>query len=105
MAKALVALCCLLAMEVPASADAHSEAALIESDLETHVAVYDSAEDGAEEFVHTAQWGGRMWTCVARSRRTGRTFSGQSRNANAARRIALNRCWNRANGCFIASCR
>ena len=101
MAKALVTLCCLLTMGTPVFAGGD----LTENDAKAFIAVYGSAEEeSAQDFVQTVQWGGRLWTCVARSR-SGRTFSGQSRNANAARRIALNRCWNRSSGCFIRNCR
>ena len=95
MARTLVAICCLLAMGMPAFAGAQ------ENDVKPFTAVY----EGDQALVQTVQWGGgRMWTCVARGR-GGRTFLGQSTNANAARRIALNRCWNRSSGCIIRSCR
>ena len=108
MAKALVTLCCLLTMGMPVLADGgapFSEAALMgnsaawENDVQAD-------DDGAQDLVQTVRWGGgRMWTCRARSRRSGRTFIGQSRNANTARRIALNRCRSRSGGCFITGCR
>jgi hypothetical protein len=98
MVKALVTLCCILAMGTPVFAGG-------ESDAKAFTAVYGSAEEeSVQDFVQTVQWGGRMWTCVARGR-SGRTFLGQSRNANAARRIALNRCRDRSSGCFIRNCR
>ena len=97
MVKALVTLCCVLAMGTSVFA---SE----ESDAKAFTAVYGAEEESVQDFVQTVQWGGRMWTCVARGR-SGRTFLGQSRNANAARRIALNRCRDRSSGCFIRNCR
>jgi len=109
MARALVILCCLLTMGTPVFADsvaALSEAALTGNDAKAAIAAYQSAEEeGFQDLVQTVQWGGRRWTCFARSRRSGRTFSGQSRNANTARRIALNRCRSRSSSCFISSCR
>src|SRR5580693_5049918 len=95
MARALVTLCCLLTMGTPVFADsaaALSEAALTGNDAKAAIAGYESAEESFQDLVQNVQWGGRTWTCFARSRRSGRTFSGQSRNANTARRIALNRC-------------
>jgi hypothetical protein len=74
------------------------------SDAKAFTAVYGSEEESVQDFVQTVQWGGRMWTCVARGR-SGRTVLGQSRNANAARPIALNRCRDRSSGCFIRNCR
>ena len=91
MAKALVTLCCLLAMGTPVFAS--GEAALSESDAKAFTAVYGAAEEeSAQDFVETVQLGGRLWTCFARGR-SGR-FSGQSRSANVARRVALERCRN-----------
>jgi hypothetical protein len=98
MAKSSIVLCCLLAMGAPAFAN---------NDAKAFTAVYGTADDGsAEDLFQTVQWSGsgRTWTCVARGR-GGRTFLGQSRNANTARRIALNRCWSRSSGCVIRSCR
>jgi hypothetical protein len=101
MIKAMVTLGCVLAMGTPVLAGA-------ERDAQTSTAVYGAAEDeSVQDFVQTVQWGGRggrMWTCVARGR-GGRTFLGQSHNANVARRIALNRCWNRSSACTIRNCR
>jgi hypothetical protein len=108
MAKALVTLCCLLAMGTPVFADekAASESDLTELDAKAFTTVHESVEEeSVRDLVQTVQWGGRMWTCFARSRHSGRTFTGQSRNANTARRIALNRCWSRSSGCFIRNCR
>ena len=115
MAKTLVALCCLLTMGMPAFADGaatFSEAALTgngvarENDTKAPILENESAEEESfQDLVQTVQWGGRTWTCFARSRRSGRTFSGQSRNANTARRIALNRCRSRSGSCFISRCR
>jgi hypothetical protein len=103
MAKALVTLCCLLAMGTPVFAS--GEAALSESDAKAFTAVYQAVEEeNAQDFVETVQLGGRLWTCFARGR-SGRTFSGQSRSANVARRVALERCWNRSSRCVITSCR
>jgi hypothetical protein len=102
MAKALVTLCCLLAMGTPAFAS--GEAALSESDAKAFTAVYGAAEEeSAQDFVETVQLGGRLWTCFARGR-SGR-FSGQSRSANVARRVALERCRNRSSRCVITTCR
>lgn|SRR6185369_10085291 len=102
MAKALVTLCCLLAMGTPAFAS--GEAALSESDAKAFTAVYGAAEEeSAQDFVETVQLGERLWTCFARGR-SGR-FSGQSRSANVARRVALERCRNRSSRCVITSCR
>jgi len=104
MAKALVTLCCLFAMGTPVFAG--EEATLTENDAKAFIAVYGAAdEQSAQDFVQTVQLGGRSWTCIARSRSSGRRFSGQSRSANVARRIALERCWNRASRCVISSCR
>ena len=103
MAKLLIALCCLLAVgttRVFASGQT-------DNDAKAFTAVYGTADDeSAEDLIQTVQWSasGRTWTCVARGR-GGRTFTGQSVNANTARRIALNRCWSRSSGCFIRSCR
>ena len=108
MARALATICCLLMMGTPVFADgaaALSEAALTGNDAKAAIAGNGSDEESFQDLVQTVQWGGRMWTCFARSRRSGRTFSGQSRNANTARRIALNRCWNRSSSCFISRCR
>ena len=106
MAKALLTLCCLVAMGMPVLADdgaPFSEAALGNNAAWGNDVTADQESD--QDLVQTVQWGGRVWTCRARSRRSGRTFIGQSRNANTARRIALNRCWSRSSGCFISSCR
>jgi hypothetical protein len=106
MAKALVTLCCLLTMGTPVFAS--GEATLTENEAKVFIAVYRAAdEESAQDIVQTVQWGGggRRWTCLARSRHSGRTFSGESRSANVARRIALNRCENRSRGCFISNCR
>ena len=110
MAKALVTLCCLLTMgTTPVFAD--SAAALAEgglSKINAKAAIAENAsvdEESIQDLIQPVQWGGRTWTCWARSRRSGRTFSGQSRNANTARRIALNRCWSRSSSCFISRCR
>ena len=95
MARALATICCLLMMGTPVFADsaaALSEAALTGNDAKAAIAGNELAEESFQDLVQTVQWGGRTWTCFARSRRGGRTFSGQSRNANTARRIALNRC-------------
>ena len=97
MARALVALCCLLTMGTPVFADsaaALSEATLTGNDAKAAAIAENelAEEESFQDLVQTVQWGGRTWTCFARSRRSGRTFSGQSRNANTARRIALNRC-------------
>ena len=110
MARALATICCLLMMGTPVFADsaaALSEAALTGNDPKAAaIAEDESAEqESFQDFIQTVQWGGRTWTCFARSRRSGRTFSGQSRNANTARRIALNRCRSRSGGCFITRCR
>jgi hypothetical protein len=108
MARALVTLCCLLTMGTPVFADsaaALSEAALTGNGAKAPIAEDESAEESFQDLVQTVQWGGRTWTCFARSRRGGRTFSGQSRNANTARRVALNRCRSRSNSCFITRCR
>ena len=109
MARALVTLCCLLTMGTPVFADsaaALSEAALTGNDAKAAIAENEAAEEESfQDLVQTVQWGGRTWTCFARSRRGGRTFSGQSRNANTARRIALNRCRSRSGSCFITRCR
>jgi hypothetical protein len=105
MAKLLVTLCCLLAMGTPVFAG--GETYRTDNDTKAFIAVYGTAdEESAQDFVQTVQWGGggRVWTCFARGR-GGRTFTGQSINANTARRIALNRCWNRSSGCIIRSCR
>jgi len=107
MARALVTLCCLLTMGTPVFADSAaplSEAALTGNGAKAVIAEDEWVEEDSF-LVQTVQWGGRTWTCFARSRRSGRTFSGQSRNANRARRIALNRCRSRAGGCFITRCR
>jgi hypothetical protein len=45
-----------------------------------------------------------MWTCRARTR-DGRTFIGQSRSINTARRQAMSRCGSRSRSCFMSSCR
>src|ERR1700741_74306 len=109
MAKTLVTLCCLLTMGTPAFAEgaaAFSEAALTgngvawENDTKATVENEPAEDESFQDLVQTVQWGGRTWTCFARSRRSGRTFSGQSRNANTARRIALNRCRSRSGSCF-----
>ena len=97
MARALVTLCCLLTMGTPVFADsaaALSEATLTGNDAKAAAIAENelAEEESFQDLVQTVQWGGRTWTCFARSRRSGRTFSGQSRNANTARRIALNRC-------------
>ena len=108
MARALATICCLLIMGTPVFADsaaALSEAALTGNDAKAAIVGNDSDEESFQDLVQTVQWGGRTWTCFARSRRSGRTFSGQSRNANTARRIALNRCWSRSSSCFISRCR
>jgi hypothetical protein len=115
MGKSLVTLCCLLTMGMPAFADGAAtfpEAALTgngiawENDTKAPIVENESAEEESfQDLVQTVQWGGRTWTCFARSRRSGRTFSGQSRNANTARRIALNRCRSRSGSCFIRFCR
>ena len=108
MARALATICCLLMMGTPVFADsaaALSEAALTGNDAKAAIAGNESAEESFQDLVQTVQWGGRAWTCFARSRRSGRTFSGQSRNANTARRIALNRCRSRSSSCFITRCR
>jgi hypothetical protein len=108
MARALATICCLLMMGTPVFADsaaALSEAALTGNDAKAAIAGNESAEESFQDLVQTVQWGGRAWTCFARSRRGGRTFSGQSRNANTARRIALNRCRSRSSSCFITRCR
>jgi hypothetical protein len=108
MARALATICCLLMMGTPVFADsaaALSEAALTGNDAKAAIAGNESAEESFQDLVQTVQWGGRTWTCFARSRRGGRTFSGQSRNANTARRIALNRCRSRSSSCFITRCR
>lgn len=97
MVRVLVTLCCVLATGTPVFAGE-------KSDAKAFAAVYGSEEESVQDFVQTVQWGGRMWTCVARGR-GGRTFLGQSRNANAARLIALNRCRDRSSGCFIRNCR
>jgi hypothetical protein len=100
MAKSLIVLCCLLVMGAPVLAGGETD-----NDAKAFTAV--TADEGnAADFVQTVQWGGgrRVWTCFARGR-GGRTFTGQSVNANTARRIALNRCWSRSSGCFIRSCR
>lgn len=114
MVKTLVIFCCLLTIGGPAFADgtaAFSEAALTgngvagKNDATAPTAEDESAEEQSfQDLVQTVRWGGRTWTCFARSR-GGRTFSGQSRNANTARRIALNRCRSRSRGCFISRCR
>jgi hypothetical protein len=108
MARALATICCLLMMGTPVFADsaaALSEAALTGNDAKAAIAGNESAEESFQDLVQTVQWSGRAWTCFARSRRGGRTFSGQSRNANTARRIALNRCRSRSSSCFITRCR
>ena len=109
MAKALVTLCCLLTMGTPVFADsaaALAEAGLSGNDVKAAIADNESVdEESFQDLVQTVQWGGRMWTCWARSRRSGRTFSAQSRNANTARRVALNRCRSRSSACFITRCR
>jgi len=109
MARALVTVCCLLTMGTPVFADsaaALSEAALTGNDAKAAIAENESAEEESfQDLVQTVQWGGRTWTCFARSHRSGRTFSGQSRNANTARRSALNRCRSRTSSCFITRCR
>ena len=98
MAKSLVIVCCLLALGTPVLAGE-------DNDAKAFSAVGTADEESAQDFVQTVQWSsGRAWTCFARGR-GGRRFSGQSTNANAARRIALNRCWNRSSGCIITSCR
>jgi hypothetical protein len=107
MAKALLTLCCLVAMGIPVLADdgaPFSEAALIGNNAASGNEVT-ADQESAEDLVQTVQWGGRVWTCRARNRRSGRTFIGQSRNANTARRIALNRCRSRPGSCVITSCR
>ena len=96
MARALITLCCLLTMGTPVFADsaaALSEATLTGNDAKAAAIAENelAEEESFQDLVQTVQWGGRTWTCFARSRRSGR-FSGQSRNANTARRIALNRC-------------
>jgi hypothetical protein len=109
MAKALVTLCCLLALETPVLAD--GAAALAETGVQggyanAAIALNESVnEDSFQDLIQPVQWGGRTWTCWARSRRSGRTFSGSSRNANTARRVALNRCRSRSSACFITRCR
>ena len=114
MAKALVTLCCLLTIGMPVFADgaaAFSEAALTgngvawENVTKAPIENESADDESFQDLVQTVQWGGRTWTCFARSRRSGRTFSGQSRNANTARRIALNRCRSRSGSCFISRCR
>ena len=101
MAKALLTLCCLIGMGAPVFAS--GEAALSESDAKAFTAVA-AQEESAQDFVETVQLGGRLWTCFARGR-SGRTFSGQSRSANVARRVALERCRNRTSRCVITNCR
>ena len=106
MAKALLTLCCLVILGMPVLADdgaPFSEAALIGNNAAAGNEV--TADQEGDDLLQTAQWRGRVWTCRARSRRTGRTFIGQSRNASTARRIALNRCRSRSGGCFITGCR
>jgi hypothetical protein len=108
MAKALLTLCCLVVLGMPVLADdgaPFSEAALIGNNAAGGNEV--TADQEGDDLVQTVQWGGRgrVWTCRARNRRTGRTFIGQSRNASTARRIALNRCRSRSGGCFITGCR
>jgi len=108
MARTLATICCLLVMGTPVfagSAAALSGAVLTGNDATAAVVGNESAEESFQDLVQPVQWGGRTWTCFARSRRSGRTFSGQSRNANTARRIALNRCWSRSSSCFISRCR
>jgi hypothetical protein len=110
MARALITLCCLLSMGTPVFADsaaALSAAVLTGNDAKAAAIAENESteEEGFQDLVQTVQWGGRTWTCFARSRRSGRTFSGQSRNANTARRIALNRCRSRSSSCFITRCR
>ena len=99
MAKFLAVVCCLLALGTPVFADE-------DNDAKAFTAVGTADEESAQDLVQTVQWGrgGRVWTCIARGR-GGRRFSGQSVNANTARRIALNRCWNRSSGCIINTCR
>ena len=113
MPKAILALVCLFALNSPAFALDENDngelgdAAAWEEDAKAFIA-QDSEED-ADSLIQTIQWKGgsrgRVWTCFARSHRSGRTFSGQSTNANTARRIALNRCFSRSNSCSIRSCR
>jgi hypothetical protein len=109
MARALITLCCLLTIGTPVFADsaaALTEAALTGNDAKAAIAENEPVEEESfQDLVQPVQWGGRAWTCFARSRRSGRTFSGQSRNANTARRIALNRCRSRSSVCFITRCR
>jgi hypothetical protein len=109
MAKALVTLCCLLTMgTAPVFADsaALAEGGRSGNDAKAAVAENASVDEGSlQDLIQPVQWGGRTWTCWARSRRSGRTFSGSSRNANTARRIALNRCRSRSGACFITRCR
>lgn len=68
----------------------------------------EQGQDGeGESLLHQAQWGPprRVWTCFARSSRSGRVFSGQSSNASTARRIAMNRCVSSSNSCHLRNCR
>lgn len=66
-----------------------------------------STQEDAQDpqgLLQEVQSGGRMWVCFARAR-NGQTFSARSRNANVARRSAMNRCITRSNGCSLRSCR
>lgn len=110
MPKLIALVSCLLATAPLAFAgpeDIYTEdMAAWESDAKAYIAENQESED-ADELIQMVQWGGssRVWTCFARNPRSGRTFSGQSRQANNARRIALNRCNHRTSGCRISSCR
>jgi hypothetical protein len=106
----IVALCCLLTMGAPVFADsamASTESDISANDGNAAIGANEGiAEETFQELIVPVQWGGRTWTCWARSRRSGRTFSGSSRNANIARRVALDRCWSRSPGaCVITRCR
>lgn len=110
MSKPLITLCCLLTMVTPVLADSAAalaaEGVLSGNDSTAAVAANSVEEDSFQDLIVPVQWGGRTWTCWARSRRSGRTFSASSRNANTARRVALNRCRSRSSGaCFITRCR
>lgn len=65
------------------------------------------AENAGADLIETAQWGGpprRTWTCWVRNTQ-GRTFSGQGRSRETARRLAMDRCAARSNSCRLSSCR
>jgi hypothetical protein len=65
---------------------------------------YQQLGDNPDAYLEFVRGGGRRWTCFARSR-GGKVFSGSSTSANQARRIAMNRCISRSNGCSLRSCR